>query len=482
MLNSYNNLETNSRRWLFAVTESFSLLSAMPRLCSHSQSLASSSFSVSDGTTYFCFPTQSTFLFLLFCFCFCVIAARSSDVWSGVTHLPCVPLFLPSAAADEQRWENSCPSCCTLCIWVLPVTIGRVSAKTPDLNTALLCRSESTSDWSALNTVQHWISSESASSHPSGHTTVRARLPVCMSVNVCVSKAPMGCVFAGSTALDLQNIERSRLCGGKLAESAGGPMLRNSGGGRRTKEILEIPTSLSTFLSILFKMCSKTPCAQTNHSPKWYRSHWLYKSKLLYSLTFPNGGNFCGDKMWHKEKASRCSDGVAIQDRGRLTLYPDKEDARGCHGKCLFSRKDPKNQGFSSVLLSSSTMTSCFRNPLPKWYICPVWWSLSVPLCPVSCLVFLSLASLIHLHLFTKQPTHLSLSFILLPSWTWKAQSIDYSISINYKVIVSSEEGVVFIYRRKMDPHTTYYIDYKKMQNPYFLFRSYYRLSYNCKV
>lgn len=54
------HLDTNSRCWLFVVTELFSRLSAIPRLCNHSESLASSSLSVCDGTTYFCFPVQST--------------------------------------------------------------------------------------------------------------------------------------------------------------------------------------------------------------------------------------------------------------------------------------------------------------------------------------------------------------------------------------------------------------------------------------
>lgn len=69
---------------------------------------------------------------------------------------------------------------------------------------------------------------------------------------VCVSAASVGCVFAGSTALDLQNIERSRRCGGRLAEVVpGAPMLRNRGGGGRLEEGLEIPTFLSMLLCIL---------------------------------------------------------------------------------------------------------------------------------------------------------------------------------------------------------------------------------------
>lgn len=123
------------------------------------------------------------------------------------------------------------------------------------------------------------------------------------------------------------------------------------------------------------------------------------------------------------------------------------------------SQNHSKNTGFPSVLLRSSSGP---ERGLPRWLVFSSWgwqhysrqtahlWS---PLC---CSAFLSVFSLsLGWHPSLLQTTHPpSISFILLPSWTWKAQSINYSISINYELILSREQG------KKMDQRITFYCLY----------------------
>lgn len=58
-------------------------------------------------------------------------------------------------------------------------------------------------------------------------------VPDSKSWRVCVPETSPVCLFAGSTALDLRNMERRRRWGGRLADSPDGPMLRNKGGGAK---------------------------------------------------------------------------------------------------------------------------------------------------------------------------------------------------------------------------------------------------------
>ena len=115
-------------------------------------------------------------------------------------------------------------------------------------------------------------------------------LPVCKPAAVCVSEVS---VFAGSTALDLQSMNRSRLCGGRLVKSPSCPKLRNSGGGLRSEEALESPTLLEVPLSILFKSVLRWQAVHSdNYQTELAKEYAAYGEKFLRKVK----SNSCNGK------------------------------------------------------------------------------------------------------------------------------------------------------------------------------------------